>query len=145
MFASGSSRHPRLKAVFSKVFKSIDIKELLRYLTAGMSAFLGEYAVFRVLFDLARVQKFLANSVAMFIGFWISFLLNRFWSFKSRKKFLKQLLLYSVLFCVNLVLSNLLMLIMSDKLQMSPSLSKIIIMVMIAAWNFIIFKKVIYK
>ncbi|RCX20194.1 putative flippase GtrA [Anaerobacterium chartisolvens] len=145
MFTSDPKRYPHLKAVFFKVFKSIEVKELLRYLSAGMSAFLGEYAVFRVLFDLAGLQKFLANSAAMFLGFWISFLLNRFWSFKSTKKFLKQLLLYSVLFCINLVLSNLLMLIMSDRLQMSPSLSKIIIMVMIAAWNFVIFKKVVYK
>ena len=126
--------------VHSKVFF-----QLLKYLVSGLTAFIVEYATFRLFLDVMDLQKFISNSIAMFIGFWFSFLLNRFWSFKSQEKLVKQLSLYGLLFFINLVLSNMLMYVFSDMLGMQPSIAKVVIMAMIVAWNFILYKKIIYR
>jgi putative flippase GtrA len=121
------------------------IVQLRRYLVSGISAFAVEYLTFQLFLNIFDIQKFISNSIAMFIGFWFSFLLNRFWSFESKENFIKQLSLYSVLFLINLIISNSLMFVFTDRLGISPSISKIIIMGMIVAWNFVLYKKVIYK
>ncbi|MCX8128685.1 MAG: GtrA family protein [Clostridia bacterium] len=119
--------------------------QFIRYIISGISAFTVEYLFFRLLLDTFNIQKFISNSAAMLVGFWFSFLLNRFWSFGSKTGFMKQLSLYSILFLINLVISNLLMLVFSDILHITPSISKAVIMGMVAVWNFVIFKKIIYK
>lgn len=144
----------RKDSIIYKIKKLDLIKEYLnpkvivqfkRYLISGISAFAIEYLIFRLLLDIISLQKFLSNSIAMFIGFWFSFLLNRFWSFESKENFFKQFSLYSILFLVNLGISNILMLVFSDMFSLQPSISKIIIMCMIVAWNFILFKKIIFR
>jgi putative flippase GtrA len=83
-------------------------KQFLRYLVTGGLAAGTEYSLFYVLNILAGLSLILSNSAAYTSGFVISFILNRVWSFESKGHLGRQLLLYSVLFGINLVLSNIL-------------------------------------
>jgi putative flippase GtrA len=127
----------------SSMLTENSLKQLIKYIVTGLLAFVTEYAVFTLL--LAPLSIFIANSVGMFVGFWISFLLNRYWSFQSRDKFFSQLLRYSSLFIINLIISNLLLKVFSDILNIYPEISKLIIMCLVVFWNFFLFKKIIYK
>jgi len=82
----------------------------------------------------------------MTLGFVLSFLLNRYWSFKSTStNALKQFILYGILFIVNLGISNLLMMLFIDTFGIAPMISKIMAIGILMCWNFVIYKKVIFK
>ncbi len=121
------------------------LPQLKKYLISGISSFLVEYAIFYLFLNAFGFQKYLSNGAGMFTGFWLSFLLNRYWSFKSKENFIKQLSLYGALFFINLAISTLLMYVFSNILGIVAELSKILIMGMIVLWNFVIFKKIIYR
>jgi putative flippase GtrA len=114
-----------------------------KYIFTGLLAFTLEYLTFYII--LMYYSKFIANSVGMFVGFWISFLLNKFWSFEAKGKFFNQLFRYLVLFTINLFISNFLIYVLSDILNITPLISKIITMCLIVFWNYFIFKNLIYK
>lgn len=146
--------------------------QLRKYIITGLLAFGLEYGSFRLINEIIFVQftpwgyslakrllestagyqlteftfsYLLANMIAYMIGFWVSFTLNRIWSFQSKTDIGRQLLLYSMLFVFNLGVTSFLMYVLSDIIGIVPHISKIIVMFAIVSWNFIIFKKIIYK
>lgn len=120
-------------------------KQLLRYLITGGLAAGAEYSLFYVLNLLAGLSLILSNSAAYTSGFIISFILNRVWSFESKGHLGRQLLLYSILFGINLILSNILVSFFTNQLELATMISKAIAMGIIVLWNFVIYKKIIYK
>lgn len=87
-----------------------------------------------------------ANLIVYAVIFWVNFLMNRFWSFESKEPIVKQLILYGFLFVFNLSVGNVfLMYVFSNLLFVHPMISKVLIMGILVSWNFVIYKKVIYK
>ncbi|HEY8499433.1 MAG TPA: GtrA family protein, partial [Clostridia bacterium] len=86
--------------------------------------------------------------------FWFNFLMNKFFTFKSRKNIIKQLVSYGLLFLFNGVVGNILLFTAIKKLleYLFPTtawipyyLPKVLIMVFIVSWNFVLYNKVIYN
>lgn len=121
------------------------LTNLVRYLISGFAAFSAEYLLFAFLYAYAGLTDIFSNSIAMAAGFMLSFTLNRVWSFKSKDNVLKQLLLFGILFAINLGISNAAIRTLSNTMGITPMLSKIVVMGVIVVWNFIIYRKVIYK
>ncbi|AUS96395.1 hypothetical protein CDQ84_14255 [Clostridium thermosuccinogenes] len=138
-----------LKFKDHKIIKLILDKEtqtqLLRYLISGFTAFGTEYLLFATLYSYAGISSGISNSIAMAAGFIISFTLNRKWSFKSKENLIKQLLMFGALFGINLFISNNAIKILSGTFRISPLFSKLIIMCAIVLWNFVIYRKLIYR
>lgn len=130
---------------FGDFFKPETRGQFLRYLLTGFASFIAEYLLFLLLFDKLNVQYIYSNTIVYTVIFIINFLLNRLWSFKSKSDPKRQLALYLALFLFNLAATNAVMYLLSGMLAMSPRISKILVMGMIVVWNFIIYKKVIYK
>lgn len=133
--------------VVARLYSRESFGQFLRYLTVGGISFCTEYGLFNLL-TLAWAEELrpvIANIPAMMAGFLISFTLNRFWSFRSKTGLLRQLGLYSVLFLINLGLSSLLLHLLSEELTLSPRLAKLFIMGAVVLWNFILYRKIIYK
>lgn len=128
-----------------EMLKKDSLAQFQRYLVIGFSTFFIEYGIFLALHDALRVYYLYANTAAYFISFWFNFLLNRYWSFKSTGNIKRQLMQYLVLFGINLAATNVLMFVMSDFIGIAPEISKILVMGAIVCWNFIIYKKIIYK
>lgn len=100
------------------------------------------------------IGEVLVNVIVYTVIFWLNFLLNRFFSFRSKSDFKRQLFLYGILFFFNLVVGNVLLFLRIRSLLVLLSgegswpvlyLPKILIMFFIISWNFILYKKVIYK
>lgn len=121
------------------------IGQFVRYLVVGFSTFFLEYFLFFMLFRVIGLDDLIANSISITIVFWFNFLMNRFWSFKSKERLLKQVLQYAVLFVFNITFSNVFMYVMSDFVGISPLISKVLVMGLIVMWNFVLYKKVIYR
>lgn len=120
-------------------------KQFIRYLITGVSSFVIEYFLFFLLFKVLSIYELVANTVVITIVFWFNFLMNRHWSFQSKEKLGRQLLMYLALFMFNAVISNLFIYTGVTILEISPLISKVLIMCLIVTWNFVIYKKVIYK
>jgi len=77
--------------------------------------------------------------------FAFNFMLNRIWSFRSKVNLKRQILKYAMLFFFNLLASSAVLFLLSDAGGLDPLISKIIVMCAIVPWNFIMYKKVIYR
>mgnify|MGYP000882263762 FL=1 len=131
--------------IFGAIFDRKSQAQFIRYLISGFTAFGTEYMLFALLYSQAKTGYRLSNFFAMSAGFAISFTMNRKWSFKSRENLFKQLLMFAALFAVNLFISNNVINILSSSIGLSPLLSKLIVMGAIVIWNFIIYRKIIYR
>ena len=121
------------------------LRQFIRYLLVGGFSFLLEYSLFFILLKVFAIHYLIANSIVYSSASLINFLLNRAWTFKSNGKINHQLFLYFSLVGFNFFASNGLLYILTGLLLIHPLISKIVAMCMIVSWNFILYKKVIYK
>jgi len=127
-------------------FKKTDLYEhFTKYVATGLMSVTIEYSLFRLMLDILEIHYLIANTIAYIIVFWFGFLMYKFWVFKSRGNTRRQLILYLVLFTINIGALNGLMYVLSGIVGIPPEFSKIMAMGSVVLWNFIIYRKVIYK
>ena len=119
------------------------IRNFIKYLMIGGSAFVIEYSLFLVL--KMFMHYIVANIIIYTIMFWAVFLANKFLNFKSRGNFAKQLSKYTILYFINLVITNLLLYGLSELFMIDASIGKFIVTAVACLWNFALYKLVIYK
>ncbi len=79
------------------------------------------------------------------VVFWISFILNRTWTFESKGNIKKQIFKYTVLFVFNLIIGNIIiMFFLTDIMGLGIFISPILKTAIIVIWNFYIYKWIIY-
>lgn len=145
MFTDAIVERLRKNTYLARFITDKAVVQFKRYLVTGFSSFGLEYGIFYICYSVAGLHDVAANTIAYGIIFWFNFLLNRYWSFESRRDLKTQLLQYGILFFVNMGVSDGAMYYLSHVLFISPLLAKIFITGLIVAWNFILYKKVIYR
>lgn len=142
------------------------LQQFKRYVITGMTTFVIEYLMFylfyEVIFGKFRLIGFelahkwfnadtytyrylLANTTVCSIDFCLNFTINRVYSFKSKAPLLEQVKKYGMLYVANLIITSGLLYMFADIVGLSPYISKFLAMGIIVSWNFIIYKKFIYK
>ena len=121
------------------------LEQFIKYvITGGLSAGV-ELSLIYALKEFAHLAVVTANTAAYSGGFCISFLLNKYWSFNSKEHFVRQLLMYGVLFAINLSMSDGLMYLLTSTTSIHYMILKLFVMGIIILWNFVIYKKIIYR
>lgn len=121
------------------------MKRITKFLISGGLAAAIEYASFLLLHTLFDNQWLIVTqSVSFLLGFVVSFSLNRTWVFVAGGSMKSQLVKYSVLAAINLVLTNILLWLLVERFSIVYWLSKIIIMAMVATWNYVLFSRLIF-
>lgn len=140
--------------LLNKLLEPETFGQFIRYFIVGISCFTIEYTLFIVLRAVFDISELLINVIVYTLIFWLVFLLNKFFSFKSKDNFKRQLFLFTILYFINLIIGNIVLftgirylLVMLTYEGSWPVLylPKILIMFFITSWNFILYKKVIYK
>ena len=116
---------------------------LIKYLIIGGSAFIIEYLLFLLL--RMFLHYILANIIIYSIMFWVVFLANKFLNFKSRGYFLRQLSQYTILYFINLIVTNLMLYGLSEYFMLDAAIGKFFVSGAAVLWNFALYKYVIYK
>ncbi|MGI6669887.1 MAG: GtrA family protein [Acetivibrionales bacterium] len=132
----------------TKHFEFLDSEsagQMIRYVITGLSSATIEFTLLYVFKDMAGLPVIAANSAALSIVFWFNFLMNRYWSFKSRMKIQKQLVMYLFLFLFNLLASDVIMYLLVEKFSIQYLVAKVFAIGVMVCWNFVLYKKVIYK
>ena len=119
--------------------------KIIKFLISGGSAAVVEYGVFVAILHFTPVAVVVAQTVSFLCGFVISFLLNKKWVFKSDGNSKKELIQYSILAATNLVLSNVVLWLMISIVGLFFWIAKLVVMAMVATWNYFIFQKIIFK
>ena len=119
------------------------IWNLMKYLIIGGTAFIIELGLFMLLKE--HMHYILANIIIYTIMFWLVFLANKFINFKSSGSFKKQLFRYTILYFINLLITNFMLFALGEYFKMDPAIGKIIVTGTACTWNFLLYKFVIYK
>lgn len=130
------------------------VGQFLRYLIVGFSTFSIEYFLFVVFRRWLAIPELTVNIGVFALIFWLNFMFNRVFSFRSTSALWKQLIPYGFLFVFNLTVGNILLFSLTRQLLVIWTgegswyvmyLPKILIMTFIVSWNFVLYKKVVYK
>ena len=119
---------------------------VFRFLISGGCAAATEYLIFIVLqATLGPDALTLSQSFSFACGFVVSFLMNRLWVFNSGGAWTSDLMRYSLLAAINLVLGNIAIDFFVGPASLHPLVAKLAVMVLIAAWNYLIFSRVVFR
>ena len=142
------------------------IQQFKRYVITGVTTFIIEYSMFYLfheiifgryrLIGLGLVHRWfgmdaytyrylLSNTIVYSIDFCLNFTINRVYSFKSKAPLVRQVKRYGMLYVANLIITSMLLYMFADMFGLSPYISKFLAMGIIVSWNFIIYKKFIYR
>jgi putative flippase GtrA len=121
-------------------------KRLIHYLVAGGTAFVVEYGSFLVFYYGLHMSAVIANTISFILGLATSFTLNRFWVFghkKQNRRVSHQLSIYAIVGGANLLITDTAIHYMVHA-GIPAFIDKILLVMLVACWNFVIFKKFIF-
>ncbi|SMC26509.1 Putative flippase GtrA (transmembrane translocase of bactoprenol-linked glucose) [Andreprevotia lacus DSM 23236] len=124
------------------------LHQFARYAITGGAAAAIEYGLyFTLLYLLGRdtLHVQIAHSTGFIAGALWVFAVNRFWTFRSSGAVHKQAAGYLALLAFNFVATNALLYLLSHHLGLWPELAKVLVTGLMVAWNFPIYKYVIYR
>lgn len=120
-----------------------NIIQLIKYIIIGGTSALCELLLFTTL-QVLGIGIFISNISSVIIATIINYLLNKFWAFKSKKGSVKSLVLYIALFSFNITFSSQFIIFLSNT-GVKSIVAKFISMILITCWNFILYKKIVFK
>ena len=120
-----------------------NIIQFSKYIIIGGTSAICELLLFTI-FDMLEISIVISNISSVIIATIINYLLNKFWAFKSQKASIKSLVLYIALFIFNITFSSQFIVFVSNA-GVNGIVAKLISMILITCWNFVLYKKVIFK
>lgn len=118
--------------------------EAIKYLMVGGSSAIIELGLFQLLSAAFGVDLRIANVTAVVIATVFNFLVNRNVTFKSTSNPARSLALYLALFAANTTFSTVTIDLLAG-VGVYPLLAKVGTMACIVLWNFVLYKKVVFK
>ena len=118
----------------------------VRFVASGGSAAAVEYSTFVVLqTSLGKGWLLFSQPISFAAGFIVSFLLNRSWVFRSSGTVHTELAKYSLMAIMNLIAGDLMIAVLTGAFHLNQFLSKLLVMTIIASWNYVLFSTLVFK
>jgi len=123
------------------------IYKIIRYLISGCTAAVANLSSMYLFTDIFGFWYMYSAVLAFSVAFFVSFLLQKYWTFKeiSVKKVHTQISLYLLVGILNLVCNALLLYVFVDILHMWYMTGQFLVSGMIAVWSFFIYRKFIFN
>jgi putative flippase GtrA len=121
---------------------------IVKYISVGLISVAVDYGMLLILYRLLDVPLEVATAVAFIIGLVVNFILNRMWSFDvkaDRRGTIRQAVLYGLLVLINTLFTVAVVGFASNNLHILPEISKPVCVLLTTMWNYILYKKVIFK
>ncbi|MEI6596731.1 MAG: GtrA family protein, partial [bacterium] len=122
-------------------------KRIIKYLIAGGTAASVDLVLLYILTDILGVWYLISACVAFSIAFFVSFFLQKFWTFRDRDKevIYKQMRIYLIVALANLALNAVLMYALVDGFKIWYMLAQFIISGLIAIESYLVYKHFIFN
>ncbi len=132
--------------MISRLIRQVKTSTLLRYIIVGGTSYAIELTVLLLLVHVLHFNTPLAVSVGFWLGLVISFLLQKFLAFKNTDTRARRLTIQTVYYAL-LVLFNYgftLLFVHLIEPFIDLSIARTLALIITTAWNYIIYKKVIF-
>ena len=118
--------------------------QAFKYVVVGASSAAIELAIFQVLSAVLGLALTYSNVIAVVISTTFNFLMSRNVTFKSTSNPVRSLVLYLLLFAFNTTFSTVCISFLAAQ-GIYPLVAKVCTMACIVLWNFVLYKKVVFK
>ncbi len=119
-----------------------------KYILAGIVSWAADYGGLLLLYYPGGLPLGVATTVAFIFGLSVNFALMKYWVFarsrRGKQAVLSQGAQYIALSLFNLLITNVVIYALS-KHGIGPEISKILTTAMIVCWNFLIYRRVMFK
>ena len=120
-------------------------KQFLKYVIVGLLGTGLDFLILFLLVEYLHLFYLLAALISILIVFWISFSLNKYWTFRKKegnyfRQMLKYLLAHSVGVGINLAILTILV----EIFGFWYIFAKVIATTVVLAWNFLVTKKWVF-
>ncbi len=121
-------------------------KSVIKFIIAGCLAGGSDLVFLFIFHGLFLWNIVLSTSSAFILAFLVSFTLQKFWTFRDyQNKVVQQLVLYILNALLGLYLNGYFMHLLVVKYAVWYILSQIIVNLVLAFWNFVVYKFIIFK
>lgn len=113
------------------------LMKFIRFCLVGGSGVVVDFGITYLLKEKARINKYIANSAGFVCAASSNYFLNRIWTFASSDPhIMTQYLRFLGISIAGLLLNNLAIYILNDRLRMNFYISKILAIGVVTIWNF---------
>ncbi|MDR3245829.1 MAG: GtrA family protein [Prevotellaceae bacterium] len=112
------------------------ILKFLKFCAVGFSGMVIDFVITWLLKEKLKANKYIANSCGFILAASSNYILNRIWTFKSKSEMTSEYFLFVGIAVIGLLLNNIIVYILSDKLKWNFYLSKFIAVGIVTIWNF---------
>jgi putative flippase GtrA len=118
--------------------------QILRYIVVGGASALIELLLFLGCYEFMHIAIAYSNVIALVSSTVVNFSLNRQWSFKSSSNLVGSMVKYGILFIFNLGFSTVVVIWLVG-FGLPSVFAKAMTMACVVCWNFVLYRKVIFK
>ncbi len=120
---------------------------ILKYLISGGSAAVVNLSVLYIVTDMLHVWYLLSSVIANVTAFFVSFFLQKFWTFSNATVGMmkKQLVLYIVVAAMNLGINTLFMYLFVEDFHLHYLIAQIATSALIAVESYFVYQHLIFK
>ncbi len=118
----------------------------LRYFISGGTAGVTDIALLYIIHEILGVYYLTSAAFAFIVAFFVSFLLHKYWTFKSHDEQMhRQMSMYLLASLFGLLLNTVLMYIFVDYIHINVILSQIVVGLMVACVSFFVSRNLVFK
>ena len=134
------------RAYLQEIFEYLTQHVVVRYIISGGTAATTDLVLLYLFNHSLGMQYLFASALAFIISFFVSFMLQKFWTFKSHEeKTRKQLVMYFGSSLFGLGLNTLLMYLFVDRIYLPVILSQLFVGPIVASCTFFISRNLVFK
>lgn len=132
--------------MLSRLIRQVKTSTLLRYIIVGGTSYARELTVLLLLVHVFHFNTTLAVSIGFWLGLVISFLLQKFLAFKNTDTHARRLTIQTVYYALLVLFNYGFTLLFVHLLEpfIDLSIARTLALIITTAWNYIIYKKVIF-
>ena len=82
-----------------------DEKDILKFLVGGGTAVIIDFLVYKILM-IVGIERTIAKTISFICGSIVGFIINKYWTFKSPKFQIKEILKYTILYIITAFINS---------------------------------------
>ncbi len=115
------------------------VLKMLKYCLVGLTGMIIDFSTTWLMKEKVKINRFVANSMGFTIAAISNYLLNKSWTFHSQNNDVTiEFARFFGIALAGLVINNIIIYLMNDKLKFNFYLSKLIAIGIVTAWNFLL-------
>lgn len=127
----------------NKAKRKTILQQAIRYVIVGCSSAAIELVIYFLLYEVCSIHIVVSNALAITCATTYNFFMSHKWTFKSVSSLPRSIVLYLILFVWNQLFSSWALLQLMS-LGLHNLIAKTITILCIAAWNFVLYRKVVF-